>query len=156
MRNSQQKPWLNEDGSTKSDEELREISPNWGESVWEKYLSTFEVKQKEDSVLSPSIIDTFSADECAGLLFSLASEEKHLFLKVALNVCIRELPPRQREIILGYYWDGKTVNEMAASMGISTQAVYKAMRVALAKLKASLTSGSMQKRMMAAREILAS
>ena len=156
MRNSQQKPWLNEDGSTKSDEELREISSNWGDSVWEKYLSTFEVKQKEDSVLSSAIVDSFSAEECAGLLFSLASEEKHRFLKVALNVCIRELPPRQREIILSYYWDGKTVAEMATSMGISTQAVYKAMRVALAKLKASLTSGSMQKRMIAARKILAS
>ena len=156
MHNSQQKPWLNDDGSTKSVEELKEVCSNWGKSVWEKYLSTFEVKQKENTVLSPSIIESFSADECAGLLFSLAREEKHLFLKVALNVCIRELSPRQREIILGYYWDGKTINAMAASMGISTQAVYKAMRIALAKLKASLTSGSMQKRMMAAREILAS
>ena len=155
MHNSQQKPWLNNDGSTKSVEELKEVCSNWGESVWEKYLSTFDVKQKENSVLSPSIIESFSANECAGLLFSLASEEKNICLKVALNICIRELSPRQREIILGYYWDGKTVNAMAASMGISTQAVYKAMRVALAKLKASLTSGSMQKRMMAAREILA-
>lgn len=58
MRSSKVKPWLNEDGSTKSDAELREIC-----SGWEKYLSTFEVSQRENFVLTPSVIYTFSTEK---------------------------------------------------------------------------------------------
>ena len=72
MSHSQKKPWLNEDGNIKSEKELKEVYPNWGSSVWNEYLESLEVSQKEDSVLSPSIMDTFSAEECAGLVFSMA------------------------------------------------------------------------------------
>lgn len=156
MSNQQAKPWLNEDGSVKSEEEIKNICQAWGPSVWNEYLESLEVSQKEDSVFSPSIMDTFSAEECAGLVFSMASEEKYPLLKVALNACIRQLSPKQREIIHQYYWNGKTLHEIASEMGITRQSVYKSMKAARLKLKALLTSGSIQKRIVAAKEMLAS
>ena len=154
MKKSQVKPWLNEDGSVKSDAELQEVKKNWQPSVWREYLDSLEVGRREEYVLPPAEMDAFSAEECAELLFSMAGEERHHLLKVALKSSIRQLTPKQRKVIIGYYWEDKTVAEIAADMGVTTQSVYKTMKISLSKLKASLTSGSLRKRIMAVKEIL--
>lgn len=154
MKKSQLKPWLNEDSNVKSDVELQEACHNWPPDVWREYLSSFEVRRREEVVLPPAEIDEFSAEECADMLFSMAVEEKHHLLKLAINACIRGLAPRQREVIMSHFWDGKTVAEMAVSMGISQQSVRKTMKTALLKLKASLTSGALRKRIVIAQKLL--
>ena len=74
MRNSQVKPWQNKDGSVKSDAELREAGQQWPSGVWEKYLATLEVgRRKEDAVLPPSEMDSFSTEQHISLAFSMAS-----------------------------------------------------------------------------------
>ena len=146
MKKLRVKPWLNKDGSVKNDAELREALQQCPPSVWREYLATCEVRRQEDVVLPPAEIDEFSAEECAEMLFSMAVEEKHHLLKLSINASIRGLAPRQREVIVGHFWDGKTVAEMAASMGVSQQSVRKTMKTALLKLKASLTSGALRKR----------
>ena len=82
----------------------------------------------------------------------MAGEERHHLLKTSLNACIRKLPPKQREVIISYYWGGKAITEIAANMGVSKQAVSKNMKAALAKLRANLINGALQKRVIAARE----
>lgn len=154
MNNESQKPWLNSDGSPKSDQELREICKDWGPSVWEEYLTNIEVTQKEDTLVSSSNLDKFSAQECAGLLFSLASEEQFPLLKAALNSCIRELPTKQRRVIHQYYWEGKTIGEIARLSGVSKQAIQKTMKAALERLKVSLTRGVIQSKVEALKEVL--
>lgn len=156
MRKSQLKPWLNKDGSVKGDSELQEISHNWRPDVWREYLSSFEVRKREDVVLPPAEINEFSAEECADMLFSIAVEEKHHLLKLSVDACIRGLAPRQREVIVSHFWNGKTVTEMADSMGVSQQSVRKTMKTALLKLKTSLTSGKLRKRIVLAQKLLAS
>ena len=152
MNKSQQKPWLNEDGSAKSDAELQEAIQQWPPSVWEEYLSTLKGGRREHYVLPPDRIESFSGEECVNMLFSMAIEEKYHLLKLSLNACIRGLAPRQREVIVSRFWDGKTVAEMATSMGISRQAVYKTMKAALSKIKTHLINGALQKQVIVARE----
>ena len=77
MRKPQLKPWLNKDGNVKSNTELRKAGQQWPSSVWEKYLATLEVGRREEDVLSPAEMDTFSAEKCAGVLFSMASKKKY-------------------------------------------------------------------------------
>ncbi|MDE3270099.1 MAG: sigma-70 family RNA polymerase sigma factor [Pseudomonadota bacterium] len=156
MRNSQVKPWLNEDGSVKSDAELRKAGQEWSPSVWRQYLATLTVGRREEYVLSSHRVDTFSAEECAGLLFSMANEERHHLLKVALNACILALTPRQREVVTSHYWDGKTIAEIASNIGISKQSVSKTMKKALSEIKTHLTSGAIRKRVQIAQGLLAS
>ena len=156
MRKSQLKPWLNKDGSVKSDAELRKVGQQWPPSVWEAYLATLEVGRRKEDVLSPAEMDTFSAEKCAGVLFSMASKKKYPLLKFALNASICMLSPRQKEVIVSHYWGGKTVAEIAASMGISQQSVRKTMKTALSKLRACLTSGSMLKQIMIIKKMTAS
>ena len=157
MRNSQVKPWQNKDGSVKSDAELREAGQQWPSGVWEKYLATLEVgRRKEDAVLPPSEMDSFSTEQHISLAFSMASKQSFPLLKVMLNACIRELTPRQRDVVIRHYWDDKTITEIAASMGVSRQSICKTMKTAQAKIKTNLTSGSFRRQVMAAKEMLAS
>ena len=132
---------------------MKEICKDWGPTVWEEYLATLEIAQKEISVGSQRI-DKFSAQECAGLLFSLAGEEQFPLLKAALNSCIRELPAKQRRVIHQYYWEGKTIGEIARSNGVSKQAIHKTMKAAIERLKLSLTRGVIQNKVQALKEIL--
>lgn len=51
------------------------------------------------------------------------SEVEHLETVRELYAAIKRLPPKYREVIKLYYWDGKTQEEIAASLKISHQAV---------------------------------
>ena len=155
MRKSQLKPWLNEDGSVKSDAKIRKAGKNWPSSVWEKYLSTLEVGRREEDVLSPAEMDALPTEAHISVMFAMASGEKHQMLSVVLDACIRELTPRQRSIIVGHYWEGKTITEMAANMGVSKQTVSKTMKKALANLKANFTNPSFQRRVIFAQKMAA-
>ena len=155
MRKSQLKPWLNEDGSVKNDAEIRKAGENWPSSVWEKYLTTLEVEREEKVVLPTIEMDEFSKEEGIGMMFSMASAKKHPRLKFVLNASIHTLSPRQREIIVSHFWDGKTVAEIAASMGVSQQSVRQNMKTALLKLRACLTSRSLMKQVMHVKKMIA-
>ena len=155
MRNSQVKPWLNEDGSVKSDAEIRKAGRQWPSSVWEAYLATLEVGRREEDVLSPAEMDEFSKEEGIGMMFSMASAKKHPHLKFALKASIHTLSPRQREIIVSHYWDGKTITEIAASMGVSQQSIRQNMKTALLKLRACLTSRALMKQVMFVKKMIA-
>ena len=155
MRKSQLKPWLNEDGSVKSDAKIRKAGQQWPPGVWEAYLSTLEVGRREEVVLSPAEMDTFSSEEYAGMLLSMSSKKKFRLLKFALKASIHTLSPRQREVIVSHYWGGKTVAEIAVSMGISEQSVRKNIRTSLSKLRACLTSSSLMKQVMHVKKMMA-
>ena len=156
MRKSQLKPWLNEDGSVKSDAKIRKAGQQWPPSVWEAYLATLEVKRQEDVVLPPTEIDEFPKEEGIGMLFSMASAKKYRLLKFALNASIHTLSPRQREVIVSHYWGGRTVAEIAASMGVTEQSVRKTMKTALLKLRECLTNSSLMKQAMLVKKMMAS
>lgn len=155
MRNSQLKPWLNKDSSVKSDAALRKAGQNWPSSVWEAYLSTLEVGRREEDVLSPAEMDALPTEAHISVMFAMASGEKHQLLNVVLDACIRELTPRQRSLVVGRYWEGKTITEMAANMGVSKQTISKTMKKALANLKANFTNPSFQRRVIFAQKMAA-
>ena len=83
------------------------------------------------------------------MLFSMTDEENHHLLKFVINACIRKLTPRQREIVTSHFWEGKTIAEIVAHMGVSKQYVYKTMNMALLKIKTNLTSASFHRQVMA-------
>ncbi|MEZ4743985.1 MAG: sigma factor-like helix-turn-helix DNA-binding protein [Bdellovibrionota bacterium] len=150
------KPWLNDNGELKSDEQIKRECQSWKPSDWDNYLSELESPQREVTFSKESSLEGFSAEECAGLIFSMASEEKFPFMKIAVKASLNNLTPKQRNIVHSYYWEGKTVVEIAQFMKISKQAVSKTLKAALHKLKLDLMNGLLKKRIQAAKEILAS
>jgi len=45
-----------------------------------------------------------------------------------LRECLEELPPPQRQLVRGYYWEEQDVDALASQTGRSTEAVYKALQ----------------------------
>ena len=45
-----------------------------------------------------------------------------------LRECLDELPPPQRHLVRGYYWDEQDVDALAGQTGRTTEAVYKALQ----------------------------
>ena len=153
MKKSQLKPWLNGDGSVKSDAELRKEGRQWPPSVWEDYLATLEVRRKEDIVLPPSVMDKFSSQKHIRALFAMTDD--HPLLKLVLNTCVHKLTPKQRRVIVSRYWHGKSITEIAKEVGISKQAVSKTTHKALTNLKASMTDASFVRQVVLVNKTLA-
>lgn len=61
---------------------------------------------------------------------------------VFLTLAIMELPPKEREVILLYYYENMTVTEVAQALGISGAAVSKRLKRARQKLEFALKGGS--------------
>lgn len=156
MSSQQTKPWLNKDGSIKSEEELKEVSQGWGLDAWNEYLQNFEVAQREDTLQSPQEIENFTAKECTGVLFSMASEERYAPLKHALRGCISKLTYTQQQFIVKFYWEGLSIPRIAVEHGVSRQAVSKTLRVAREQIKKELKSGSIKKMTELAKTLMAS
>lgn len=79
------------------------------------------------------IIDLLKGDEIEALDFIINKEEKEFLLK-GLN----SLTKRQREVVIYYYIDGKSMKEIGEILGISYRTVVNTKTVALNKLKKTI------------------
>jgi len=52
----------------------------------------------------------------------------------ALRECLEQLPPHSRDVLTGYYFDERTVEQLAQSHGRSVEAIYKILQ----RLRAAL------------------
>lgn len=59
-------------------------------------------------------------------------------LRLALLQALRELPPKDRAVVMLRYWEDRTVEETADAMNVSALAVRSRSSRALAKLRARL------------------
>jgi RNA polymerase sigma factor (sigma-70 family) len=63
-------------------------------------------------------------------------------MRSALNRAVDRLPEDDRQIILAYYWDGDTLQEIASFLGVSGTTVANKLTLAKATLKRLLTQGA--------------
>ena len=92
------KPWLNEDGSSKSDTELRVVSRNWHPDVWDEYLSLFDVQRQESVVLPPVEIDKFSSEEAV----QLSDEIDESLAEECVNILLSTVGGEEKFLIANY------------------------------------------------------
>lgn len=66
--------------------------------------------------------------ERAAVLLEQAQDERAADKEkrdVALRECLEQLPPHSRNVLTGYYFDERTVEQLAQSQGRSVEAIYK-------------------------------
>ena len=54
---------------------------------------------------------------------------------------VKELPFRERQIVILYYWDRMTMDDIAETLGISQASVYRGLEKAKKLLKVELEGG---------------
>lgn len=126
-------PWLNEDGTSKSTEELKKISSTWSANQWEDYLKSIEVPLREAYVLDPKHIEKRSQVDLETFYSSDISDYYHLKRKVIGG--LYKLTPRQLQVVDMTFWQGMTQRAIAEKLGLGVSTVPNTLKRALVKLR---------------------
>lgn len=138
------KPWLNEDGATKSNSVLERISESWNQATWEESLATLETPQREHTVADV---------EAFGCIRLGQTEYKDLLetnddpkLRSQVRRGLQKLTPLQREIIILSYWEGFSERDIAQKLNRSRSTVRTIRERALIYLQEELASYGIKKK----------
>ena len=133
MKN-QQKPWIKKDGDTFSDQELLEVTQQWGGDDWEDFLSsTVEKPLLETLPNDPGFIENCENNYRQAYQGMLAKSD-HPNLKVAIQSILKNLTAPEQRVIYEFFWQGKSMRTMAREMGVSKWSIETYKSRALAKL----------------------
>ena len=150
-----EKPWLNKNGSQRTEGEIKELCKDWSMEEWESYLSDTEPPARETTIFSPEIMDNYSAEEYANVAFAMASDEKYELLKTALRAAIKELTNKQQQTINMYYCDGLPVAEIARRMKVHRKTVDRTLASAVENLREKFIDGSIHRKIKLSRDLAA-
>lgn len=149
-----EKPWLNADGSTKSEKEIREICQTWKPSVWEEYLETFEVGQEELPMRPKTVegvLDSLDPKDLAAGIFSYSEELQLGHFKPFVSRAVKTLTQRQYIVLKKIYWHQQSLAKIAQELGVSKSAVHKTHRAALKKLRQLIPEMAIREKLMNSR-----
>lgn len=127
-----EKPWLNEKGHTLCEHDLREVSKNWDQTTWERYLNSLD-GTLSDQQLKPYEYDHLAENAettCWDLSQSSADDETKKFIENLL----RHLTPQQQRIIQMNFWEGRSERYIANELRISRSTIYVLKKRILRKL----------------------
>lgn len=143
MKN-QQKPWLNSEGKRLSDKELLEAAKSWGGATWEEFLrSTVEGPLRENLIQDNSTMDQFNASYLQAYQDLLVADQTHPTLRTHIRSLVGKLTIRERTVIYGIFWEGKTQAELAQTLHIKRSAVRNYRDQALKKLGVQMIKKSL-------------
>ena len=121
------KPWLNSDGTLKSDDEVRELCGT-SEEMWENYLSqTIDHELGRNEVIleeATDIEEKFSVQKHASALMGYLEQEKtHHKAQVIKKLILEHLSRRERQVVQLIFLEGKTQVDTSSLLGISRASV---------------------------------
>jgi RNA polymerase sigma factor (sigma-70 family) len=95
---SLERPWRNEDGSLKSDTELKIICENWNAKMWERYLREYNYAETE-VLQSSDYIDRTALESFVSFISSAPDENRFPNLRGVFNLSYKKLNFKEKEII---------------------------------------------------------
>jgi len=133
MKNN--KPWLNSEGKSIPDEELKISSKQWSRETWESYLESLEHYENEEFFLftKPESIEQIASKDFRDLVTDPSPLSEGLSQEV--RSAVNALSPRKKGIIRDSYWNGLTERGQAEANGLHRASIYKQKKKAKAQLK---------------------
>ena len=130
------KPWLNEDGSRMTDEEIKVSSKNWSTSTWEDYLGkTFKYQLREDYAADHKDSDISSEQYKRLYVDKIAKPGEFRHLAARLKRIMRDLTDIQKEVIFEMFWNNKSYRQIAKERKVSKSTVQHHVNHALKNLR---------------------
>ena len=132
------KPWINPDGTTKSDEEIRSLCGN-SEEMWDQYLTeSIESDLGRDEIILEQALDIereFSyQDKLGDLINHLQQEEGHHKAQLVRESILKHLSRRERQAVQLVYLEGKTQEEVSEILGVKRRSVRSYLNRGLEKI----------------------
>ena len=106
------KPWLNVDGSSKSEEEIQMSCKDWCPEDWEEYLKTFEGELEEEVLEFPIKVEEYSFEDHKKFLDDTMSVNEFPMLESNLLEAMRELTLKQQIVLREYFWERRKMEEI--------------------------------------------
>ncbi len=130
------KPWLNNDGSQKSDEEIKAVMHSWSMEIWDRYLKNYEHEAEEVLLENGADIEAYSyEDDCWSL--GEAKERDDDFADQAKDL-VAALPRLEARVIRLTFWQGLSTEEIAKRLHRSTSDVAQTLERAKRRLRSWL------------------
>jgi len=114
------KPWLNADGTHKSDKEIQKIMHSWSARTWDDYLKNFEGEQQEILLDKPESIDNIPYFDLGSLCSTPEGRMQYPYFRHLLLAAMKQLSPRELLVVKMQFWHGKTAREIAKELGALT------------------------------------
>ncbi len=116
MKSLNSTPWINTDGTRKSDEEIEKLGKSWSPNIWNRYLESEVGSLQDESLVFYGDMDTEDILDKAEVLKFLQEKQYHEKLESALLVALNQLSKTEREIIKEVFWNKLTDNEAAKKL----------------------------------------
>ena len=129
------RPWLNEDGSLKSDDEIRKVCHSWPPTVWGRYFKWTNGNVKDKNLAYSPDMDTDEMAERPQLSELISNESADPELKQALEVALEHLSRRERLIIKKFFLEKQTTKQIAKKLKIVPSTVRVLRKRGVDKLK---------------------
>ena len=129
---NQDKPWLDQKGHALSDVELKLISKDWTQEIWEKYLDSIDVtlSDRQIGIQKYDVLAESMPHTCFEFSQTDADDEtKDKIAKVLLK-----LSPQQQKIIKMIFWEGRSERFIANELRVSRYTIKTLKKRSLRKL----------------------
>jgi RNA polymerase sigma factor (sigma-70 family) len=132
-------PWLNADGTKKSEEEIKELGKAWSSETWNLYLDSEVGTLRDDELLFvPTVTDEILEKSA---VLNLLQEGKHYEeLETALLLALSQLTKAEKFIIRESFWKKSSNKEIAQRLNKTQKNVGVLKSRAIKKLGKILTS----------------
>jgi hypothetical protein len=142
-------PWLNEDGSRKSDNEISELGQTWSAETWNRYLGEDIGQLDDDEMVFFPHVDTIAIHDGAELLDSLKEIDDYQKLRFAVPHAVDELSYKQKIVIKNIFWSNKTIEEVAIDLKMTNTSVRSLKYRAIKRLKEILPTEEFKEKLKA-------
>lgn len=135
-------PWLNDDGSFKSDEEIQSLGKNWSAETWDSYLkvNVGDVEAEDHDLVFFPFVDTETVNFGAELLKTLRTQDDYENLPEAFEFALTFLSDREAQVIRMRYLKELSQEEISERLGVGINSIKSFRRKGLKKLRQLLPS----------------
>ncbi|POB14818.1 sigma factor-like helix-turn-helix DNA-binding protein [Halobacteriovorax sp. DA5] len=135
-------PWLNDDGSFKSDEEIQTLGKNWSAETWDSYLkvNVGDVEAEDHDLVFFPFVDTETVNFGAELLKTLRTQDDYENLPEAFEFALTFLSDREAQVIRMRYLKELSQEEISERLGVGINSIKSFRRKGLKKLRHLLPS----------------
>lgn len=107
----------------------------WTATDWEGHLKSFEKDQTEILLADPMGVEELGFQDFKEGVIGMISEDAFSGFISVVEVLVKRLTPRQRDVIFMLFWERKSLREVASIFDIQKTSVQRARDRALANLQ---------------------